>query len=82
MNPIIAQAPRKDRFLNALPFWLSLGLVPLAIFAALQGGWAIALLPLSTWYLFTGLDYAVGKNTENPDPETPEEQLFWYRLIT
>ncbi|MFO8126264.1 alkane 1-monooxygenase [Yoonia sp.] len=82
MNPIIAQAPRKDCVLNALPFWLSLGLVPLAVFAALQGGWAIALLPLSTWYLFTGLDYAVGKNTENPDPETPEEQLFWYRLIT
>lgn len=82
MNPMIAQGPRKDRFLNALPFWLSLGLVPLAIFSAIQGGWAIALLPLSTWYLFTGLDYAVGNNTENPDPETPEEQLFWYRLIT
>ncbi|WP_400084132.1 alkane 1-monooxygenase [Yoonia sp. R78084] len=67
---------------SALPFWLSLGLVPLAVLAAVYGGWAIALLPLSTWYLFTFLDYIVGKNTQNPDVETPEGQLFWYRLIT
>ncbi|HEV8034253.1 alkane 1-monooxygenase [Yoonia sp.] len=67
---------------SALPFWLSFGLVPLAIFAAMQGGWAIALLPLSTWYLFTFLDYIIGKNTQNPDVETPDGQLFWYRLIT
>lgn len=67
---------------SALPFWLSLGLIPLAIFAAMQGGWAIALLPLSTWYLFTVLDFFVGLNTQNPDVETPERQLFWYRLIT
>ena len=78
----IPQTSKITRITVALPFWLSLGLVPLAIFAAMQGGWAIALLPLSTWYLFTGLDYVVGKNTENPDPETPAEQLFWYRLIT
>jgi alkane 1-monooxygenase len=67
---------------SALPFWLSLGLVPLAVLAAVYGGWVIALLPLSTWYLFTFLDYIVGKNTQNPDVETPEGQLFWYRLIT
>ncbi len=78
----IPQTPKITQITAALPFWLSLGLVPLAVFAAMQGGWAIALLPLSTWYLFTGLDYVVGKNTENPDPETPAEQLFWYRLIT
>ena len=66
----------------ALPFWMSLGLVPLAIFVAVQGGWAILLLPLSTWYLFTGLDYFVGLNNKNPDLETPEAQLFWYKLIT
>lgn len=70
------------RLTAALPFWLSLGLVPLAIFAALYGGWVIALLPLSTWYLFTCLDYVVGQDTQNPDLETPEDQLFWYRLIT
>jgi alkane 1-monooxygenase len=76
------ETPKIERFSSALPFWLSLGLVPIAIFAAMQGGWAIALLPLSTWYLFTFLDYVVGKNTQNPDLETPEEQLVWYRLIT
>ncbi len=66
----------------ALPFWLSLGLVPLAIFAAINGGWTIALLPLSTWYLFTALDFVIGQDAKNPDLETPEAQLNWYRLIT
>ncbi|MDP5086343.1 MAG: alkane 1-monooxygenase [Yoonia sp.] len=66
----------------ALPFWLSLGLIPIAVLAAVQGGWFIALLPLSTWYLFTSLDFVLGQNTANPDPETPEKQLYWHRLIT
>ena len=78
----IPGTPKVARLSTALPFWLSLGLVPLAIFAAIYGGWTIALLPISTWYLFTGLDYVVGKNTENPDLDTPEDQLIWYRLIT
>jgi alkane 1-monooxygenase len=70
------------RFSAALPFWLSLGLIPLAVFAAMHGGWAIALLPLSTWYLFSAVDYFVGQNTGNPDVDTPDDQLGWYRLIT
>lgn len=74
--------PKIARFTSAMPFWLSLALVPLAVFVATRGSWAIALLPLSTWYLFTGLDYIVGKNTENPDVDTPEDQLGWYRLLT
>lgn len=78
----IPQTPKIARFTTALPFWLSLGLIPLAVLAAVYGGWIIALLSLSTWYLFTGLDYVVGQNAENPDLETPEEQLVWYRLIT
>ncbi|MGJ8622773.1 MAG: alkane 1-monooxygenase [Yoonia sp.] len=78
----IPDTPRFARFQAALPFWMSLGLIPLAIFAAVYGGWMIALLPLSTWYLFTALDFAIGNQTDNPDPETPEGQLQWYRLIT
>lgn len=78
----IPGTPKIARLTTALPFWLSLALVPLAVFAAIYGGWAIALLPISTWYLFTGLDYVVGKNNENPDLDTPEDQLAWYRLIT
>jgi alkane 1-monooxygenase len=67
---------------NALPFWLSLGLPPLAVYAMLQGGWSIALLPMATWWLFTLLDALTGRNTTNPDPATPEAKLKWHRLVT
>ena len=78
----IPSTPPIARLRAALPFWMSLGLIPLAIFVATQGGWTIALLPVSTWYLFTTLDFVVGQNNDNLDTETPESQLFWYRLIT
>ncbi len=67
---------------HALPFWMSLTLVPIAVLAALWGGWAILLLPASTWWLFTLLDQLTGKEEENPDPTTPEASLGWYRRIT
>ncbi len=78
---ITADAPRTTTP-SALPFWLSLGLVPVALLAATYGGWMLLLLPFSTWYLFTGLDYVVGLNTQNPDLDTAETDLFWHRLIT
>ena len=37
------------RLSRALPFWMSLLLIPLAWFCAMQGGWTIALLPLVTF---------------------------------
>ena len=67
---------------NALPFWLSLALVPLAWAGAVFGGWTVFLLPLSTWYLFSMIDAFVGLNKVNADLATPEADLFWYRLIT
>jgi alkane 1-monooxygenase len=67
---------------HALPFWLSLALPPLAILAMLQGGWTIALIPLSTWFLFSLLDALAGLNTANPDPATPEAELTLHRLVT
>lgn len=67
---------------RALPFWLSLGMVPLAILAAKVGGWALILLPLYSWVIVTGLDLLLGRNEDQPDTETPEADLFWYRLIT
>jgi len=70
------------RLAKALPFWLSLLLVPAAIVAAMYGGWWLLLLPFSTWYLFTILDFFTGLNLENADPQTDVDQLFWYRLIT
>lgn len=67
---------------NALPFWLSLGLIPLAVIGATQGGWTVALMPLYAWALITLLDAVLGLNEENPDPQTDERELFWYRAIT
>ena len=63
-----------------LPFWLSYLLVPLAWIAAVQGGWTVILLPLASWWLFTGLDAVFGLNRENADTEAGEESLHWYRI--
>ncbi|MCV6825682.1 MULTISPECIES: alkane 1-monooxygenase [Halocynthiibacter] len=67
---------------SALPFWLSLGMIPLAIIGAVYGGWFVVLLPLYGWFLFGILDALTGLNLVNFDPNTPESDLFWYRLIT
>ena len=66
----------------ALPFWLSLGLVPLAVVGAAVGGWTVLLLPLASWGLFTLMDAVAGRNDDNPDPAVPEASLFWHRLVT
>jgi alkane 1-monooxygenase len=71
-----------SRLGRALPFWLSLGLVPIAVLGAVQGGWTVFLLPVATWWLFAFLDHFLGLNTENSDPETPDDALRWYRAIT
>ena len=70
------------RLHRALPFWLSLLLVPVAVAGALIGGWTVVLLPVVTWYLFSILDALLGLYTENADPETPDDHLSWYRAIT
>ncbi len=70
------------RLRNALPFWITIALVPLAWVGATAGGWALLLTPLYAIGLTTLLDAVSGLNTANPDPETPEAGLFWYRLIT
>ncbi|WP_166418043.1 alkane 1-monooxygenase [Cochlodiniinecator piscidefendens] len=75
-------ADRTKRLVSALPFWLSLAVVPVTLLGAIYGGWTVFLLPLSTWGLFTALDFLTGLNLENADPETKDEDLFWYRLIT
>ncbi|MDF3415316.1 alkane 1-monooxygenase [Sulfitobacter sp. M57] len=76
--------PRSDlrRLSRALPFWMSLGLIPLAWVCALTGGWSIALLPLVTWFLFSLLDAVLGLNLDNADLEANDDDLYWYRLVT
>ncbi|UMA64179.1 alkane 1-monooxygenase [Roseivivax marinus] len=74
--------PAIARLTAALPFWVSLLLLPVLWIAAARGGAWLALPPLLTWYLFSALDAALGLNTENADPMTEESQLVWYRLVT
>jgi alkane 1-monooxygenase len=40
------------------------------------------MVPLCTWYLFSALDFILGLDLTNRDPETPHAQVFWHRLIT
>ena len=65
-----------------LPFWASVGLIPLAWFCAWTGGWVIALLPLTSWLLFSVLDGIIGLDEDNLDPSATESDLYWYRAVT
>lgn len=67
---------------HALPFWVSLGILPIVWIAATHGQWTILLVPLSTWFLFTILDRVMGLDLRNIAIETSEQSLYWHRLIT
>ena len=67
---------------RALPFWMSLALIPLIWISAVFGGWTLLLAPVTTWYLFSALDAALGLETANADLTASEDDLFWYKLIT
>lgn len=67
---------------SALPFWVSLTLVPVAWLGAYFGGWTLLLLPLYAWVAFSVLDQLIGLDTRNPDIAVPESQLFWHQLVT
>ena len=73
---------RLARIGRALPFWMSLALIPLAWISAIFGGWTVILLPVATWYLFTALDAFAGLDTDNADPSATDTDLRWYRLVT
>jgi len=66
----------------AWPFWLTLTFVPLVAMSVTQGGWWIAFVPVYGWVLTPIADRFFGRNLRNPDPNTPDEQLFWHRLLT
>ena len=71
-----------QRLQNALPFWLSLGMIPVAVLAALWGDWFVLALPLYAWGMFSLLDAVTGRNEDNADLNTPEAGLKYYRLVT
>lgn len=76
------RADQLARWQSALPFWISLLLVPLAWIGAIYGGLWLALLPLVTWYLFSIVDRFVGQDLTNADPDTDDADLIWYRMLT
>jgi alkane 1-monooxygenase len=69
-------------FLHALPFWLTLGVVPLALIGVTFGSWFTALVPAYSILLYSVLDALTGESDRNADPNTPDEMLFWYQLLT
>lgn len=79
----MSQHPRQTiGFAQAMPFWLTLGVVPLALIAATFGGWYTALVPAYSIVVYSSLDALTGLNDRNADPQTPDEMLFWYQLLT
>lgn len=69
-------------FRASLPFWIAFGFVPVLVLAAVLGGWWVLLPPVMGWHFVSFLDRLTGRNTDNPDPETPEGDLVWYRAVT
>ena len=67
---------------SAIPFWLSLIFVPSLAFALYLGGWWLLAFPVFVWTVYSILDILVGLDTENADPQTSDDRLFWYKLIT
>jgi alkane 1-monooxygenase len=50
--------------------------------SAISGGWTVILVPLGSWVLFSVLDVAFGLTQSGLDTDTPDDDLFLYRLIT
>lgn len=67
---------------SALPFWVSLGFLPLIALSVSLGGWWFILPVAYGWWAFTLIDFITGLNDDNPDTETSLKDLFWYRFIT
>ncbi|MBY6167085.1 alkane 1-monooxygenase [Pseudooceanicola nitratireducens] len=67
---------------SALPFWMTLVNVPLAVLGTLWGGLWLLALPAYGLVLVSVLDRIAGLNEDNADPTTAEADLFWYRAIT
>lgn len=72
----------KPSLMAALPFWMSLILVPLVALSAIYGGLFLLLVPLFSFSLITLLDAVISNEHDGMDPETEEEKLFWYKLVT
>ncbi len=72
----------RDPVPPAWPFWMTLTFVPLMYWVLATGGWSFLVIPAYAWILMPVLDTVLGRDTSNPDPDTPDSQLFWFRLLT
>jgi len=75
-------AKNVSKLQSALPFWVSLTLIPIVLYAAIHGGWTLLLPILGSWGVYSLLDLLLSPNKSNADPDMDEDQLIWYRLIT
>ena len=71
-----------NRLASTLPFCLSLVFLPVIAAGAAWGGWWLFLTPVYSFALMTLMDAVNALNTANPDTDTPESDLIWYRMIT
>ena len=79
----MSEPPRQPiGMMQALPFWLTLGMVPLAMVGAAFGGWFTVLVPAYSMVVYSSLDALTGLEARNADPDTPDHMLFWYHLLT
>ena len=78
----MSQQAIRTNFIAALPFWISLVYVPILAFAGWQGGVWLWLTPIYGWWATSLIDFVAGLHTDNPDTETPDEDLKWYTAIT
>lgn len=78
----MSEAQSRSSVPHALPFWVSLAIVPTVWIAAIHGGWTVLLPPLSTWLAFSVLDRLTGLDLRNAGPDTPDDDIVWHRAIT
>ncbi|OIQ28421.1 MAG: alkane 1-monooxygenase [Alphaproteobacteria bacterium MedPE-SWcel] len=81
MDQFISAAQLRN-WRHAMPFWLSLVLLPMVWIGAVLGGAWVLLPPLATWYLFAALDGVLGLDLDNADPDSAEADLTWYIRLT
>ncbi|MDP5308530.1 alkane 1-monooxygenase [Paracoccus spongiarum] len=75
-------ADQRNGLPPALPFWMSLVMLPLVVLAAMRGGLWWMLLPGYAWYLTTVLDGVLGLNPQNPAIDGGDGRLVWHRAVT
>lgn len=72
----------KTDFTAVAPFWISLTLVLVIILSGYLGGWWMLLTPIYAFWGMSVIDRIVGLELKNKNPDTPEDRLFWYQLLT